>query len=129
MGHAIKTIENFQPRMNRAKQTGKTQYLWPDGTWQEISYRDYLDSTLSSTRIFWERLRFIVNRVRFLFANFKSIKVSKVADNFGKCKCSAKFRLRTYLDLKDVVEKAGTGPLFVGISTPINLNVEIESNP
>lgn len=53
-----------------------------------------------SIQVFLIRLRFIFKKVRFLFANFKRIEVSKKGDNICFLKRRATFRYEFQLDTK-----------------------------
>ena len=92
-----------------------TEFLWPDGTWHTQTHEDYLNSTITKSRLFYERLRFIFKRVYFFCSHFKCIKVSKSIDNSGQFEYAAKIAYSFKLEGKDVSEVTN---LTVALTSP-----------
>lgn len=90
----------------------KKEYLWQDGTWHNMPEQEYLNSTMSKSRVAYERLVFLFRRIHFLFSNFKSIEVSKRRNSMGDFEYRCELKRPLNFKNKSVSEK--TQSSFVG---------------
>lgn len=77
-------------------------YYWPDGTLREMKYSEYVQLSITKSRVLFERLIFILKGINYLIRNFNRIEVRKRLTRRGKTKYESSFKNNSELCIKRI---------------------------